>query len=552
MDPITIGMEIAEAGEAVGEVAEALSAGRSIAQKLAAYTSPATTSGKSHPHPVVTTDGRKTRLGLAPAVPEVASNSGLYREDAYFESHLLQNFGEAKHTSLRLVLGKQQRPDAISAWLHSMVRHGVLRTQFAGRCLSAKDVRHFHMQCFRHNMSANASNLATIYPSTIEDYILFPGSTLPFTPGGTTGTGVLAAGETSFRDMLQQSVYFCPDNRADLEDNCWNLNVYKPTPTDYGAPAAAVRHAPLVPVASPSVHARVSAIYTNNDASYNPGATPPTWRYKAVINTGHVKYDFINKGEGGAKVIVVVYRPKKTHALPTNFTNYTTDHTIPLTTQSDAIGQGWMDKTHCQTSTDTYDGYQTNAQDIISNPAFPFMPVLKRTKAEIAPLVEIKRQTFALPSGGRRSMDIILGGDVYDPIDLPQKSGVMPILDNHSYCIVISTCGVQSSNVLKESTSTASYIVGDAYGPANVQFVGTYSEHLGSAMMTPDTKPVLWNKGGLIPPQAPAAGTMTRSTAVMLPTNRTVRMPATTGLTGTDATSTNPAARASNDIAPGV
>lgn len=199
--------------------------------------------------------------------------------------------------------------------------NGTIRMEFAGRCISKINLRHTHMQMFRHRLSANTDYTPSQWPTGTPgtaDYILGPQNTTAFNIAGGGTAGGYAIGTTSFRDIINGTTYWAPYNKADLEDLSWNLNGLKLDHPDWStAPVGSLVTSTNVALFEINKHARKSRIAQNNATAVAlpPGTgsnTPGNYRYNAVFHKGTVHYDFMNKGDGGAKVEIIIYRMKKT------------------------------------------------------------------------------------------------------------------------------------------------------------------------------------------------------------------------------------------------
>lgn len=178
---------------------------------------------------------KRAEVGPTPKQAEkTPASKTIATAQSYYDSHLLLGTGEKRLTRLNVKLGKQLYPDCITPFLKNLVGRGVIRMQFAGRCISALNSRHNHLQVFRHRLSDNTgyntgqTTTPAPFPTTFKNHILYPASTADFTPGGSTaGANHYAAGETPFRDIATNETYWAPYNLADLEDCSWNLNQLK-------------------------------------------------------------------------------------------------------------------------------------------------------------------------------------------------------------------------------------------------------------------------------------------------------------------------------------
>lgn len=482
------------------------------------------------------------------------TSSALTGNISYFDSHLIEGPSEKSLTALTVKIGKQLYPDVITPFLKNLCGSGKIRMQFAGRCMSYPNKRHTHMQMFRHRLSAGTEFTPEAWPDGTPgtpNFILGPQNTVPFKIDGGGGSTVgdnFAVGTTSFRDIINGTSYWAPYNKADLEDLSWNLNALKldnplwhpPTPVPAGA-LGGVGFEQNVPLFQSEAHARQSQIAKNNKEAVDlpPSATSRTaaYRYNAVFNKGTVHYDFMNKGTGGAKVELIVYRIKKGVNYSATGSNFAGDSSILNSHIASSIGNGYLETCVEKGGTDELLGRPPNQFDVSENPAFPFLPVLKKTVGSDMPFVEISRQTFAMPSGSRRSVNIMLPGEVYDPANIvsigsPGLSLGVPIIDHGTYCIMMSVSGVKCTN---EVTNTqinvpgvpkGDYNIGDMFSPANIQFYGTYTEHMGACQYKAEKTANIYTQGGLLMPTAATAalGGLAYTPVTMLPADSAVRV----------------------------
>lgn len=505
----------------------------------------------------------KFQLKLTNSVVPMDVSNNLCREQEYLDSSKLMTTGEARLTKIQMKLGKQLYPDVITPFLKNLNGHGTVRMQFAGRCISAENQRHTHFQLFRHRFNNNnAYNKGVIttpqpYPADSLPQILTPGNPEPFVPGGGGGTNGWPAQKTSFRDMLSNSTYWSPYNLADLEDCSWNLNALKLSPTTYQVAGATTGQMANVATLSASQHYLKSYLAWNNslNGSTNTatGRASAPYRYKAVLNKGSVAYSFMNKGTGGAKVDVIVYRMKKNvhTAVQTNLISANASYINEMLTNP--IGQGYINTCVAKAGTDQLGGRIPLATDVYVNALYPLLPNFKATSQSKLPFSEVSRQTFAMPSGSRRDLEVILPGEVYDPENVPNinqenvlAQGTIGVLDPHMYGIYISVSGVPSTQELEDGG--ISYNVGDMVSKADIQFYATYTEHVGACSYKEPSSKNLYSLGGLFDPlsdtTSEATGTFTATPVTMIPQMQAVRTPATTNT----ATSTGVGVNLTNDF----
>lgn len=473
------------------------------------------------------------------------TSSSLTGNVAYFDSHLIEGPSETALTALNVKIGKQLYPDLVTPFLKNLCGSGKIRMQFAGRCLSNANLRHTHLQLFRHRLSSYVDSSGAAWPTGTADYILGPQNTVPFKidgGGGATTGDNFAIGTTSFRDILNESTYWAPYNKADLEDLSWNLNALKldnplwhpPVPVPAGA-LGGVGFEQNVKLFQTNMHARQSQIAKNNQEAIGlpPSDTTRTgcYRYNAVFNKGTIHYDFMNKGTGGAKVELIVYRLKKKFVITTSGSEFGTNATELNTIVNTAIGNGYLETCVEKGGTDALLGRPPKLFDVSTNPAFPFLPKLKKTVGAQMPFVEISRQTFAMPSGSRRSVNIMLPGEVYDPANISPAGGggaAFPgCVDDGTYGIMMSVSGVKCTNEVSNTSNTpgapkGDYNIGDMFSGANIQYYGTYTEHMGACQYKAEKTANIYTQGGLLMPVPPL--NMGFTAVTMLPADSAVRV----------------------------
>jgi len=561
-------------------------------------------------HVEITTDATssrkkaKTSLKINKNVKTVASQT-IATSQSYYDCQLLMNAGEKRLTKLNVKLGKQLYPDVITPFLQQMNQNATIRMQFAGRCITdANSIRHNHVQMFRHRLSTGATfnqGHTTVpadpsatppipaqnynpYPPAFRKNFLLPFNSKKFYVNGssnaTTPSGAyLDVGKTPFSDIATNETYWSPYNLADLEDCSWSLNKIKLYPSQWGYPYKATDTV-AAPVSTPilglikdtqpfqeNLHFRSSLMAFNNslqavipDGTIPPAVTgprPARYKYKANIHTGNVSYDFMNKGTGGAKVEVLVYRVKRNQVLDFDVSSQTTSQSYVNDVISEPIMQGYLDTCLAKQGTDNLGGRAPLSTDVKDNAQFPFLPNLKATKQGALPFTEVSRQTFAMPSGSRRELTVTFPGIFYDPrgqpmvnpdgdpLDSVGHSNYHPsIFDEYSYAIMISVCGVPSTNEMHANLSgvtAVAYNIGDVISRADVQFYGTYTENIGAACYKVDKKAIMYSAGSLVDTvvtgSLPTDSVVTEHPVSILPQGAGARQPTIgTGYTGINLT----------------
>lgn len=487
---------------------------------------------------------KKSRIKLS-VKPHVASRtSSLTTNAPFFDSEFLEAQGEGTMVPLVAKIGPAVKANHFKSFLEQFLGKGQVRTSFAGRVLTKQATRAFHTQVFRHKLSVSDDTSFQAYPNTITDRILSPASSVPFELAGPVPdwppSSSLPPGTTSWRDMKDSTCYFASDNLTDFENLSWNLNRYyksRPAVVDFGTPTSTVRDEEKdVPYLNHK-HSRVSVIQEYNAQGFGVNEpslnkfTPAAGQYHAVVNSGSIHYNFMNKGLGGCKVTVVVFKVKKTHTMSPLFSDYTTNVNFPMESSVLAIQNGWLRKCMANAAVQLQEGEIPNSLDVTSNPAFPFLPKLKQTLEADNDISEHSRQTFALPSGSRRDVTIMLPGMIWNPCSVPQKydgSG-NAILNEYTYLVTIASCGVSTTNVLKDSqynpNPARGFNVGDDFCESNLQFTGTYTENVGGALFVPNNKNWLYNAGGLILQDLTGVDNVRADTRTMIRQKDTVRVP---------------------------
>ncbi len=441
----------------------------------------------------------------------------------YHDSHLLVAPGEHRLQSLKLVAGPALYPDHKKHLFQQLYNTGVSRCSWAGRVLCDTDERKYHHQFFRHNLSGNSGASVTPpgtpYPAGMEAQILTPNNPEVWTPSvdingaPTVGAATLPANTQPFRDMGNAVCYYAPDNRSDLEDMSWNANRFKPQPFANGVVpvASLLPTAPDAPTFMAGFHSRNSQLYINNIRNgfpVTPTSDPAGFTYKACLNEGTIKYNFMNKGLGPAKIECILWKVKKNHMMSIASDDFANVNTYPMKDSVQAMQDGWVTSNSQVASTEDYRGRVMAGSDITSNPHFPFLPFSKKTRQRNVDFSEVGRQVFAMPSGGRRNVTFKLPGELINPVNIPtptpsvvgpctSNGELQPIMSEHTYCVTIAVCGARATMNLKQDSPGASVRVGDAYCQANVQFYCAYEEKVGPCVYVPPQSKILYNHGGI-------------------------------------------------------
>ena len=539
----------------------AVDAGVSVAKRkfdeLADYVAPSTAPTKPiyHKGPEIITIVNKkykrplTKIHIKSKQKVKNSIDDLIKNDEYFgKSNTLME--ESHMTPLKFIAGPKLYPDHFSHFMKQFQASGVSRTSWAGRILVPIGERRFHHQCFRHNLSAdNTTSVSPApYPNQFKKNILLPSNIEDYTPAvdifgnPVAGAEVLPANTQPFRDMQNKQMYWAPDNRSDLEDMSWNANRFKPAPNANNTVATTL-FADDVPTFASNAHSRASKLQLVNEvnADPNPGGSirPAGWQWKACFNEGTISYNFMNKGQGPAKVELVLFKVKKTHLMSNRAIDYENDLEYPMNKSIAAISDGWVNSNNAIASTEAYDGRVPIADDVQTNPHFPFLPQLKRTRQRNVDFSEVGRQTFALTSGARRDVVFQLPGEVFNPVNIatmtPQdlnpfdQGTISPIMTEHTYVVTIAVQGCRStlllSNVPQGSIDSINSRLGDEFSSANIQFYCSYEEKVGPCMYQPPQNKILYNHGGIKKTinDGQAPGTFNPDVGTMLPQDRSIR-----------------------------
>ena len=468
--------------------------------------------------------------------------SSLIEGRSMFGAPLLPVLGEKQLTSLRVNCGNKEYPNQLQSFLDMCLGVSAkTRTSFAGRITAPQGVRTYHHELYRHNYSLNDSATASVYPSNIRNAgrILTPETEKAFDP---TGPGTAAGTvDTSFRDMSAGTtatvgtVYYTNYNRTDLEDLSWNQQRIRlaeddasltTTPTTLTIDAS-------VPQLQADIHRRWGAI-ANVNKSFTLEEKPMRGLFKACINYGKISYNFMNKGEGGCEVTVIVSKFKKSHLMSSSGIDYL-DHDYPVKSSVDAIANGWLETMKANYSVQDFNGRDVHFTDVTTNPCFPFLPQLTKTRQADVDIKEVCRQNFAMPAGARRELTIDLPGEVFNPLDFPVSSASTTpngrgILNNMTYCITIAVNGTKATRFVHHSSDNAlqkdegGYVVGDMHGPVNLQYYSTYQECVGPSIFTCPKKILLANEGGLMNPTDEFSVGFNQKTGVMLDQSASVRV----------------------------
>lgn len=461
---------------------------------------------------------------------------------------------------------------AYEYFLKHMLGSGRIEMTWAGSMNTGLNLRHRHYEVFRHNLYKPESGLVTqtSYPSQMEPYVLRPRMT--FNAPTNSNLNMSNVGWVNFNTPTGGTVgegrcFFPALNRADFEDMMWNLNRLKlstvPASTG-GTPNTDTIFASDVLQMKSNEHRGLSAIFQNNSTPPNfSGPANPTefmgskYRYNAVFKNGTVTYQFMNKGAGPAKIEIVVLKVRKQgqSMIPTceNYAGVDPEaiSNIVYNQYEEPTSEGYLATVYSKFGTDDLNGRVPEAADVLNNARFPFIPKLKKTvKADVG-FTEVQRISFIATAGSRRNVKIQLGGDVYDPANVPQKSiktdagddswqFYPQVMDSHSYVIGISTCGCRASRIVPGVVTPAptaggnpsgnpsingAGIVGDVHSDSLIQYYASYVEEIGAMAYKDPGYSKIFVGGAMIQPDD--AGELSTSVAgIVLPQSQTVRVPA--------------------------
>lgn len=527
---------------------------------------------------VVTDEHGRTSARSTTVRSDITESSMLTGKGIYGAS-ALPSVGSGVLTRLRMKIGGREYPDQRESLLNLLIgANAYTRTKFAGRMLVPVGQRNYHHQVFRHNYATSSNFDVSALDAEFLKRVLVPnphsyGGSVPSTsgflagkrPDGSAGS-VPATLDTSFRDMEKGYVYFSDINRSDIEDLSWNQSNLKivSAPTGYTNTNQTIYPDSKTGFGFQFNKRRFSEIYLHNkydnQESVGTSNKPIRGKYKAVMNYGRVVYQFMNKGDAGAEVVVLVQKVKNNHVLSDEATTYAIQDVAnptpeqvtaqvkarkyPMQDYIDAVGLGLSNKMKQAISTEMVGGVDNgvNVKSVVDDPRFPFMPNLKQTKQTDCHISEVSRQTFAMPAGARRLVTIDLPGLVYDPvqnlgpIDAEDATPSATIMDKYTYIVTLACNGVKSTRFVNGTTINTpgawqfgGYAIGDMHGEANVQFLASYEEHVGPAVFEGSRKVKLYNRGELLDPynEFTSAGgsglTFKQTTGVIIPQSMAFR-----------------------------
>ena len=268
-------------------------------------------------------------------------------------------------------------------------------------------------------------------------------------------------------------------------------------------------------------HRKQSAIQINNqwnEYDYNDAYQNAPYKYNMCFNGGVIDYNFNNMEDSPCKVTVIVYKVKKTAELPATLADvnsskeqqlYWPDVFFNRDLLVDPIGEAYVQNQYKELGTDNLEGRKPLKSDIWAKPEYPFLPELKRTIQSALPYKEVMRNEFAMPSGAHRHVVINLPGDIYDPantkavinetfeytpgvdsagvpqvptmkrLNQPYPWESQPILDDHSYMVVIACSGMVGPRFYSRAPDL-NYTSAGPDDPKNFDYNNGYNEPVGT------------------------------------------------------------------------
>ncbi len=508
-------------------------------------------------------------------------------------SELIPSLATNRLPAVSLKLGKRlTKLDAITPFLKNLCQSGKMACQYGGRFksdtqnssanpMNQQGERMVVSQNFRHCWASkdfyNPSVDTSEPPANTDGYPDVAGNTtmgpICYSVSVPSFGGVQATVASPYYPHYNGQNNFSMISRPDCEDMMWNMNKLKLVADDsqfndnvdnigqsvggYSLPA---NHANMpmfhrnVAAYQPNRHFRISAIMANNlyPASLSGDQPETEWteapyKYNAVFKHGTVKYDFKNCEMTGARVEIIVYKAKKNKVSSDRTSDFSSTNNPlktdgrPLDNILPVIGQGYIDTVFDKVGTEDMGGRLPNKKDIFTNPMYPLLPELKKTKQGDMRFKEVSRTAFALTSGAQRTLEIVLPGDEYDPVNIctadPTSStlgaGIAShaCMDDHTYTVVIAVCGVKMtrmvSTVETADNNPTDTIVGEIHCPFNVEYLCTYTEHLGACKYKNPNAVNVFNNALVcdtsVKPEQGAANQVPASAITVVPLENTVR-----------------------------
>lgn len=434
--------------------------------------------------------------------------------------------------SLCLRLGKDEngamhQQKSISNMLKKACGNSSAIFEFNGYMASDQGKRATTFMCFRHNLGSDSTphaytssadvNIAKLnILSPVAGDVQLPG--FETTPPNLSFASAEINDNNPYHVHSDLSTWFHPMGRAKFEDTAWNMNKLKhinntylstsgtsaeDAPTDYWMKAVAINDEVLF---APGEYARTSHIYSNNvnasdTAPDDAGQKYQQSNYNMVFNRGGVTYEFANKGDGPCQCELIVYKVKRqntylSHAL-VDYIQKDGTNVVDLSHKGipkflhPPLEEGVKEQYNAKSSSGVIGGNDDPNADMFTHPGKKLYPQSRYTRQSALPYKEVQRTPFTMISGGRRSVALKFGGDVYDPANVVQvnntTSGLpseanrsIPILDEHSYIVCLSIHGVAATRVYGEHNDR----LGDIYAPARLEWKALYKESIGAAQFT--------------------------------------------------------------------
>jgi len=439
---------------------------------------------------------RSSPIGTNAGIPDAKHTKGLGYDQSIPST-------EQRQLAVKMNLGKSLnsrmiQDKSISNMLKKASGVSSSLFEFSGYMACAQGKRSTTFMCFRHNIGSDSTPDA--YSTLSGMNILHPVAGSQDLPGAATGTA-----NQPYHYHKDLSTWFHPMGRSKFEDTAWNMNRLKfmtgeVNPSDNQplggwSPDANVD----LPVQKDVTFAgdtyrRTSAIYENNNyATVNTignGTSPRQFNdYNMVFNRGRIQYEFANKGDGPVSATIIVYKVKRQNTtLSSHIADYDNDSPneqngqrgIPKALHG-PLEDGIKESYRSLPGYGDIGGNSDPTADWNTHPGKPLYPITSRVKQSNLPFREESRVNFILNSGGRRSVELALGGDLYDPVNVVQKNAnhahPVPLLDSHSFIVCLSIHGTKMTRIYGSDDR-----LGDIYSVGRIEWQARYEENIGAAM----------------------------------------------------------------------
>ena len=431
-----------------------------------------------------------------------------------------------------------QRAKSIENMLKHASGYGTVCTEFNGWINSEVGKRANTFLCFRHGFAADTAitSVGISYPAGAKIIGPLAGSDASNIPGDFGLHDV--SPNNPWHYHAPDSTWFSPLNRADYEDMSWNLNRLKfkgeGNPTQ---PSALIVND--APGKAWQKMRRESTLKTNNltvhGVAGNPSANSVVspYDYDMVFNAGTVTFNFSNKGNGACHATVVVFKVKRSNITSVNAADW-----IPPTSGSaqygvvkdlyPAIEAGVRDQFNSKLGLNSLGGDQDPYVDIMTNPLKELFPQSRHTLQSNLPYKEESRIKFAMTAGGRRNVTIKLGGDVYDPAQVPKTQpgtantiGLPPIVDTHTYIVCISVNGLKATRLYGDHNDRLGEIIPDA----RLEWQAKYTESLSGCAYKADASNKIQVRGEVYDFDGATPLVADESSGVIIPLGNVVGTP---------------------------